>query len=70
MSYLTPELGLETVLPCLQGSLDSPEAIGILATELNFKCEVVSEWWRLYCIYRRISSSTHVEKRARNIHGS
>ena len=41
MPYLTPELFLETVLPCLQGSLDSPEAIGVLTIALNFKCEVV-----------------------------
>jgi hypothetical protein len=41
MPYLTPELFLETVLPCLQGSLGSPEAICVLAIELNFKREVV-----------------------------
>jgi hypothetical protein len=41
MPYLTPDLFLETVLPCLQGSLGSPEAIGVLAIGLNFKCKVV-----------------------------
>jgi hypothetical protein len=37
MPYLIPELCLETKLPCLQGSLGSPEAVGVLATEVNFK---------------------------------
>jgi hypothetical protein len=37
MPDLTPELFLETVLPCPQGSMDSPAAVCVLAIALNFK---------------------------------
>jgi hypothetical protein len=37
MPYLTPELLPETVLPLLYGSQGIPEAVCVLAIELNFK---------------------------------